>query len=150
MQDLKLTIDENGRFDLSIESGDLAGEAGLDTAIWVSLFTDARASADLITKPENRRGWAGNLANTIEGRQLGGLLWLVDQRRLTQKTVNDVVDYSKKSLQWFIDDGLLNKVEASAEIIPQSGITLAIKVTALGGSVRTQYFNLWELTGNAN
>ena len=41
-RDIKL-FQENGFFDIGIENGDFIAEDGFDTAIWVSLFTDARA-----------------------------------------------------------------------------------------------------------
>ena len=73
---------ENGSFDLVIENGDFKNEEGFDTAIWVSLFTDARASESQVLIPENRRGWLGNLVSDVEERQLGSFLWLVEQRKL--------------------------------------------------------------------
>ena len=147
MQDIKVTL-ENGRFDISFENGDLAQEDGFDTAIYVSWFTDARAPEDLVAIPENRRGWIGNAASPVEGRDLGGLLWLVDQRRLTSKTKNVTVDYARKALNWFVEDGLLNRIDASAVIVAPLGIRLGAILTALNGKTETRYFNLWELTGN--
>ena len=147
MQDMKVTIN-NGRFDISFENGDLAAEDGFDTAIIVSWFTDARAPENLVAIPEHRRGWLGDAASPVEGRSLGGLLWLIDQRRLTQKTENDTVDFGRKALNWFTDDGLLNRIDVDVERISKTGIRLGAIMTALNGKTETRYFNLWELTGN--
>lgn len=147
MQDIKVTLN-NGRFDISFENGDIVAEDGFDTAIYVSLFTDARAPENLVAIPEKRRGWIGNTASPVEGRDLGGLLWLVDQRRLTQKTLNATVDYARKALNWFVDDGLLSRIDVTGVIIPKEGVRLGVTMTALNGKTETRYFDIWKLTGN--
>lgn len=147
MIDLRLTQDINGQFDLTIKDGNLDTVEGFDTALQVSLFTDARASSSQVVRSENRRGWIGNLVNIIPDRQLGGLIWLIEQRRLIQDTLNEVVNFAKKSLDWLIEDGLAITVEVLGEIIPLRGIQLTIKITAKDGVTETRFFRLWEVTG---
>lgn len=137
----------NGRFDVSIQNGDLQTIDGFDTAIFLSLMTDARASQSQVSRPEFRRGWIGDIASTIKNRSLGSLLWLTDQRRLTQKTLNEVIDYANKSMQWFVTDGIAREVEVTGNIVPRRGIALTIKITAPDGTTRTHYVPLWEVTG---
>jgi phage gp46-like protein len=150
MIDLKLTQDASGVWDLSISNGDLEGVEGFDTAIFSSLLTDARAPESIVLKPENRRGWMGNLASTVDGRDFGGLLWLVNQRRLTQETLNEAVDYARQALDWLVEDGLASNIEVTGTIVPRSGITLEIVITSPEGETVTHYVPLWEVTGNAN
>lgn len=147
MIDARLTIDLDNRFDFSIEDGDIAGVNGFDTAIWVSLFTDARATESQVLLPQYRRGWPGNLVSTVPDRQLGGLLWLIDQRRLNQATLNAAVDYARGSLSWLVEDNLALDVNVTGEIVPVSGIRLTIIITAPNGSTASHYVNLWEMTG---
>jgi phage gp46-like protein len=148
--DFKLQRDEFGRYDLVVgDNGDFEQEDGFDTAILVSLLTDARAPADIVKQPENRRGWMGNIESPVENRELGGLLWLIDQRRLTQETLNDARDYATKALNWFVTDGLAKAVEVTGEIVPRSGIALTIIITTLDGRTQSHYVPLWEVTGNA-
>ena len=147
-RDIKL-FQENGFFDIGIENGDFIAEDGFDTAIWVSLFTDARADESQVVLPENRRGWMGNIGSPVEGRQLGGLLWLVEQRRLTQETLNEAIDYARKSLVWIIDDGIAQILKVNGEIVPRHGIQLEITITTVLGDTSTHYVKLWEVTGNA-
>jgi phage gp46-like protein len=143
--DIKLTQQNNGRYDFTVANGDLEGVEGFDTALQTSLFTDARAPGNKVLKPEDRRGWIGNILN--DERELGSLLWLVEQRRLTQDTLNETVDYARKSLQWLTDDGIAKNVEVSGSIIIQSGIQLNIIITAPDGRTNIHYVPLWELTG---
>lgn len=150
MNDIKVTFQSDGSFDIPIENGDLANVEGFDTAIWVSLFTDARAPESKVIQPENRRGWLGDTESPVSGRDLGGLLWLTEQRRLTQDTLNEVVDYARQSLQWFVDDGLAKSLDVTGEIVPQHGISLKITINVPQGSTVTHYVKLWEATGNDN
>ena len=150
MIDAKVRPDNHGRFDISIDSGQIEQEDGLETAIWVSLFTDARADSSQVARPEYRRGWPGNLVSQVEGRQLGGLLWLIDQRRLTQGTLNAAIDYARGALSWMVTDGLLLSVEVSGAIVPRYGIQLNVVLTSRSGATETKYVKLWEATINAN
>lgn len=147
--DIAVIQDDKGRFDVAIENGDLKAVDGLDTALYVSLLTDARANDQQIPVPEYRRGWIGNIASPVEGRQLGSLMWLVDQRRLTQTTLNEVVDYARKSLQWMLEDDVCVNVEVTGSIVPTQGIRLNITMTSKEGITESRYVDLWKQTGSA-
>lgn len=147
MGDFRLLQGTDGRFDIVIENGDIANEDGFETAIYMSLFTDARAPESKVIKPENRRGWMGNIVSPVEGRELGGLLWLAEQRRLTQDVLNEIVGYARQSLSWFVEDGIAQNIEVSGKIVPRSGIALIIDITATDGKTETYYVPLWEATG---
>ncbi len=147
MIDVKLTQDTNGAFDLTIKSGDFVGVEGFDTALDLSLFTDARAPKDKISLPENRRGWLGDTESPVADRVIGCLLWLTNQRRLTQATLNDNVSYTRDGLNWFIEDGLVTDITVTGKIIPRQGTELKIIITTLDGRTDTHYVPLWEVTG---
>jgi len=147
MLDVKFIMDSYGRFDFEIEDGDLAVEDGYDTAIWISLFTDARADSSQVLTPENRRGWIGDIISAVSGRQLGGYLWLVDQRRLIQKTLNKTIDYTKKSLQWMINDKICSNIEVTGSFVPKFGINLDVSIISKQGIILTKNIKLWQITG---
>lgn len=148
-REIKLEMN-NGVFDIVIENGDFANEDGLDTNIWVSLFTDARADVSQVLVPENRRGWMGNLVSEIPERQLGGLLWLAEQRRLNQDTLNENIDHVRKSLEWMIIDGIAVEMDVIGQIIPRTGIAANVTITSKDGVTSNHYIELWRLTGNAD
>ena len=102
MTDIKATQNAIGEWTLGITDKDLTPEDGFDTAIAQVLFTDARAPGDTVPIPEKRRGWMGNLVSPVEGRQMGSLLWLVDQSKLTQDTLNTSVNYAQLALNIFV------------------------------------------------
>jgi phage gp46-like protein len=150
MSDIRLLQESDGTWDIVIEDGSIAAEEGFDTAIDVSLFTDARASDDKVEKPEHRRGWMGDIESPVPDRQFGSLLWLLNQRRLTQNTINEAITYARDALNWFVVDGIAKRVEVTGVIVPRSGITLTIIITAPDGQTETHYRDLWEVTGVAN
>ena len=145
-RDLYLELTDYG-FDLAIENGDFKNQDGMDTALNVSLFTDARATREQVVVPENRRGWLGNIVSEVAERQLGGYLWLTEQRRLTQDTLNEVVDYCRKSLVWLLEDNVCLGLEVTGAIVPRTGIALNVDITARNGATDSHYFPLWEVTG---
>ena len=147
MSDVKFQQGTNGQFDIVIENGDLANESGFDTALFISLLTDGRAPESRVLRPEDRRGWIGDIKSPVDGRNIGGLLWLVEQRKLNQTTVNEAVDFAKKSLNWLLEDNIAKNIEVSGSIVPRSGISLDITTTAPSGETTTHYVRLWELTG---
>ena len=146
---MKLTLDEHGAFDLTIVDGDFEGVEGFDTAINVSQFSDRRAPSDKVSLPEKRRGWIGDLTSPVDGREFGSWLWLLNQRRLDQDTLNDAVSYERDALNWFVEDGLVKDVTVTGVIVPRRGIALTIVITTLDGRTDTHYVPLWEVTGNA-
>ena len=149
MIDVKLTQGPSGRFDLSISCGDFESVDGFYTALQVSLLTDERADASEELIPEQRRGWIGDLVSTVTNRLFGGKLWLLDQRKLTQTTLNDATDFARKALSWFTEDGIAKTIDVSGVIVPRSGIALNIKITSFDGSTDNHYVPLWEATGGS-
>lgn len=140
---------ENGAFDIVIEDGDFANCDGFDTNLWVSLFSDARADISQVIVPENRRGWLGNTVSEIPERQLGSYLWLAEQRRLNQDTVNEITDYIRKCINWMITDGIATGIEVNGSIVPREGIAVSIIITSKDGVTSNHYIELWRYTGNA-
>lgn len=149
MIDIKARQDENGAFFVGFENGDFEHETGFDTAIYISLFTDARANESQVLTPEYRRGWLADIESPVNGRQLGSYLWLLDQSRLTPSTLNLAISYAQKALNWLVEDGIASFVKVTGAIVPRQGITLTIVITSSIGKTSTHYVNLWENTGNA-
>lgn len=100
--------------------------------------------------PEARRGWIADIATPIEGQLFGSYIWLAEQKRLTQSTVNEIVSYARIALQWLIDQGQALSVEVSGLIVAARGIALNIVITSVSGLIENRYVELWENTQNAN
>jgi phage gp46-like protein len=97
------------RGDWIIDPPALADGADLETAVLISLFSDARAADDdrLPGSADDKRGWWGGL--------IGSKLWLLTR----EKTTNDVRlrarDYAREALDWMLQERVADQIEISAE-----------------------------------
>ncbi len=131
-----------------IEGNEFASAGGFETAIPVSLFTDARAPSALVAEPQNRRGWIGNLMTAATMRQLGSILWVLDQARITQETLNIARLESQAAFQWMIEDGVALSVLTDVSRAPKGGIIIIIQITDTSNIV-SRYQTLWRATNAA-
>lgn len=145
MQDVLIRANSDGLYDLVIEGNEFASAGGFETAIPVSLFTDARAPAALVSEPQNRRGWIGNLMTASTMRQLGSILWALDQARITQETLNLARLEAQSSLQWMIDDGVALGVLVDVTRVARGSIIITIQITDTSNVV-SRYQTLWRAT----
>lgn len=151
MTDLALRWDDASfTGDLALEQGALAADDGLRTAIFLSLFTDARAPDDA-TLPEqgsDRRGWWGNgfpqaSPAGSSSQELGSLLWLLRRAKITSANIALAKDYATAALQWLITDQVASAVHVEVEA---QGNRLSIGVTLdrPNGPARERYDFTWE------
>lgn len=145
MQDILIRADRNGLYDFVIDGNEFVSAEGFETAIPVSLFTDARAPAALVAEPQNRRGWIGNLMTSVSMRQLGSILWVLDQSRITQETLNIARLAAQEAFQWMIDDGEALGVFINVEQSARSGFIITIQITDTSNIV-SRYQTLWRAT----
>lgn len=149
-QDLHIVPDESGLYDLVIneDQADFDSVSGLDTAILVSLFTDARAPSSVVINASRRRGWVGNILYININRELGSLLWLLDQSRGTQKIYNNADLYIREAFAWMIEDGIASTIDIFVSQQTR-GIFIFIDINAVDNIIR-RYQVLWRRTENAN
>lgn len=147
--DAKIIRLDSGEFTIGITGGDLTLEDSFETAIFISLFTDAEAPEGTVPTPESSRGWMGDLVSTVDGRKIGSLLWLLDQSRLIPDTLNKSINYAQLALKWFVEDGIARSVTVTGTLEPRLGVRLKITIVAISGVTTNYYVNLWETTANA-
>lgn len=141
--------------DLVIDGGGVALDDGLQTAILLSLFTDARApdDAELPQRGTDRRGWWGNgfPADRFAGRanqEMGSLLWLLSREKVTGRTVALAKSYALDALQWLVRDRVASSVavevetQASADIPDR--LAIGVIVERPEGPSRQRYDFTWE------
>lgn len=140
--DIKLIPDTVGNFDIAIKDGDFESVQGLDTAIYTSLFTDGRAPAYNVPDSFRRRGWIGNIGTS---KFPTSLLWLLDQSRITQNTLNLAKQYTNESLRWLIDEKIAQTIEVQ---ISREYRGIGINITLLGfNDEANRFYVLWQKTG---
>ena len=147
MADIGLTWNSAvGYADLSIVGGDLAIDAGLETAVILSLFTDAQAQpGDVIPDGSaNPRGWWGDMPvdpaqqdASAPPDRIGSRLWLLDRALQTAETLRLAELYALEALQWMIDDGIAATITATASFPFLTWIELVITIDQSADSTFT-------------
>lgn len=142
---------EAGEFDLQIENWDIKLDDGLESAILVSLFTDARVELDeLDDEKDDRRGFWGDAVDNAAGEVTGSKLWLLDRA----KTINENLEIAKEAveeaLQWLVDDGVADSVTVTTEYVNQYTMKIGIVVARpTGPEFVRKYDYVWGNRGNA-
>lgn len=97
--------------------GGFAATDPVTTAIILCLFTDRRRPDWL--PGDATRGWHGDEFD-IDGasgeRAMGSLLWTLERAQMTYETARLAEHYATEALQTLVDQGVLARVEVSAEL----------------------------------
>lgn len=151
MADLALAwIPDEGCADLVIDEDvdDLAGDAGLHTALILSLFADRRAEADdaLPAEGGDRRGWWADEFAPVVGDKFGSRLWLLDRSARKADVARDAEAYAREATAWLVEDGVAERVDVEAEL-GAAPIDLALLVTVhrpASAPVTFRYAHVWD------
>lgn len=112
---------EHGAADVVVSGNDLLADDGLETAVLLSLFTDARAEpGDVLFDGTDRRGWWAG--------PIGSRLWLLDRAKPVPATFAQAEDFAREALQWLLDDGVASAVSATAQATSDSAWELVVVI----------------------
>lgn len=126
---------------------DLASGDDLDTAVYISAFSDQLARTDDTYDGDDRRGWWGDEG---EDYGIGSRLWLIYRERLSRETAENAKTYLRESLQWMIDDLIASDVVVNYRIVYPSALYLYAVITQPDGSKRSFEFDwAWGEIANA-
>lgn len=131
-------------FDLSMIDGvDLSMDDGIETAVIISLFTDARA--DLVELPigeTDRRGWFGELFQDAGG-MFGSKLWLLQREKQTEEVRLRAIEYARDALQWMIDDGIAQSIAVDCQFPARGAFQISVTIQRPQGKVDFKYSMNW-------
>lgn len=143
----------NGAADTAVVLNDLARDAGLRTAVMVSLFTDRRAEeGDMLPDGDSdRHGWWGDEFAEVAGDKIGSRLWLLGRARPTEETAQLAKTYAEEALAWLVEDQVASAVEVETEIQrrPDGAKMLAMGVRVRkpnGDVVEYRFGSVWAAT----
>ena len=107
MTDLALAWNNRvGAGDICVVGADLLSDDGLETAILISLFTDARVREDELPPGHTwRRGWWGDDVED-EPDITGSKLWLLRREKATPHNLVRARGFIREALRWMIRDGV--------------------------------------------
>lgn len=133
--------------DWLLDSGDLSSDAALETAVILSLFTDARALDDdaLPLGQSDRRGWWGDTYPVTPGDRIGSRLWLLAASKQLQAALNDAKAYAEEALAWLVSDGIAANVAVATFIARDEVMGMQVTITRpTGVDVAMRYDLLWS------
>ena len=114
-------------------AGDLDKDAGLRTAVIISLFSDRTAGVDdplPDPRDSDRRGWWGDL--NLDGAApdpIGSRLWLLSRAKSTEETRRRAEIYVREALAWMRADGVAAVIDVTSEWQGFARERLAIGIT---------------------
>lgn len=144
MTDIKTTWDPaTSKGDWEIGVGDLVSGSDLETAIYISLFTDRLAREDDVIDGTDRRGWWGD---TDSAYAIGSRIWLLKRQKLTPAVAKLATGYAEEALQWLIDDGVLGNISITTQITYPRSLYMLItyQKPAQQTSETVKYQWVWE------
>jgi phage gp46-like protein len=148
-RDIRITNDNyTQEADFQQNNGDLLIDEGLETAVQMSLFTRRRASLDEVDDVDDRGGWWADQISTFENDEIGSKLWLLSRSKNTPQNVKKAREYAYESLEWLIEDKIVQKIEVEAEGEKNyNGDWLKIKAKLFksdGNIIAYKYETLWD------
>jgi len=148
MTDLRTVfIDLEHGIDLALENALLASDDGLETAVILSLFSDARAKDDdvLPLGQTDRRGWWADAWPSVEDDRFGSRLWLLRAAKQLQQALNDAREYAEEALAWLVEDGAAKAVEVETFIPRDEVMGMIVRITRPDGTLTPIRFEtLWN------
>jgi phage gp46-like protein len=137
---------KNNKFDLKVTGGQVQLGADLQTAVYISLFTDRLANEDdPLPDTDNRRGfWSDSVSPLLDGVLIGSRLWLLYREKQTAETANRARLYTEEALQWLIDLEIVKKLSVSAEWVKQGVLGLGISLEKPDAKEKYYYEYVWQ------
>ncbi|WP_198356017.1 phage GP46 family protein [Sphingomonas sp. TX0522] len=132
-------------FDLMLDAGALATDDGLRTAVTISIFTDARASAEdeLPVAGGDRRGWWGDAIPAVARDVTGSKLWLLERSKITADEVIRARDYLSACLAWLVEDRVAAAVDVEVSVLRPQTLAFVVTVTRPTGE-RLRFDYVWN------
>lgn len=123
-------------------------ETWLRSAVIMSLFTDARATADEEPDITERRGYWGDI--DLDGDDsLGSKLWLHRRSKLTNDVANTVRDEAQAALDWLVEEGHVSALVVTVERHPPDRLAYQIDITLLDGETLSMTLEATTATTSA-
>jgi phage gp46-like protein len=136
-------------FDLVVGDHGFTVEAGLETAVIVSLFTDSRArpgDAKLDPEDDDLRGFWGDIYSDVQGSELGSLLWLLDRSTSRQEVFRLANERGTAALAWMVDDGIADSAVVVSSREGPGRLGLRVTITRERDALRWE--KQWTATIN--
>lgn len=103
--------------EIRIVRNDIETDEGLESAVAISLFLDARATAgdELPEGETDRRGYWGD--EFIENGSIGSKLWLLDRSPLTEPNLRLAEQFAREALAWMVTERVASAVDVQVSVV---------------------------------
>lgn len=121
-------------------------EDTLQTAVILSLFTDARAGQDdaLPFNQTDRRGWVGDEFMGADADVWGSRLWLLYSSKSNADVLEMAAFYAREALGWMVRAGIAASASATAMWVGERSDRLAVRpMIYKPGQLAPVYDVLW-------
>lgn len=135
--------------DVYVEENGFREVDGLETAIRLSLFTDARArEGDDLPEGtgafgEDLRGWWGE-AFLEDSAPFGSRLWTLKRSALTAATRQRARDYCLEALGWLVELGIASEIQVETEVADRGMLAVGVTINR-ERETPARFAYLWEL-----
>lgn len=113
--DIKFFYEENepATIKLETQSYKVVRDPGFETAVTISLFTEARANVEdvLPSSDTTLRGWWGDELLDVP---IGSRRWLLERTKINGNNLKLLEQYEREALEWMVQDGIVDRIEIVA------------------------------------
>jgi phage gp46-like protein len=139
--DVRLFQTDDGG-EIQVESGIVAMDGGLETAVYLSLFG---GNEDDDGRPSNLATWWGNIDEQLpERRYRSETQNLLRALPATSGNLRRVEDAGNRDLAWLIEQNVASSVSVSASVIGLNRVKITINVEAVGIPSRFEFLENWK------
>lgn len=145
--DVQLVFDSDEMAaDIALESGELLADNGLQTALLLALFCDARATPEELERAglDDPRGWWGDALGEVEGDEYGSKLWLLAREKETPETLQRAREFCELALAFLVADGIAQSVSVAASWKARGVLSLVVEIQR-PNLPRERFAFVWEL-----
>jgi phage gp46-like protein len=128
-------------------TGKLIANRDLETAVVLSIFTDAEAHADdrIPDGTDNRRGWYGD---DQEATRMGSRLWLIEREKITANLLPRIRGYITEALTWLVTDGVAASFTVEVELNAPNYVAARVIINRKDGdTVGLNFGWAWDQLG---
>jgi phage gp46-like protein len=149
--DISLTFDPTtATCDWTITSGQITEGNDLETAVLISLFTDARAAPGYVSA-DGTNDLHGFWGDTYSQTNWGSRLWQLDRASISNRPVilQAAQNYATEALQWLIDDGVAATISATVSFLTPNTISLSVTITEPSKGNPSTFAWAWDILSAA-
>lgn len=136
-----LLFDAQDGAEISINNGLITMDKGFNSAVYLSLFGGDKDDTGEVVN--NNTWWGNKIQNISENEKLVSRFQaFITSVPLITKNVKLAEHKVKQDLQWMIDDGIADSIEAEIQVVSRKDINLKILIAKFGEVIEAGNYSL--------